>query len=268
MVITRSQTRANLNRIIYRGFNIQNKNMVQYVDNFYYELDTSSTYISVLKNFWMKHKVDIEIPDISIEYREKIALSLMNNKTLWDKFNKTIHQNVEPYEKLLEQEECQNKILNGETIFSVRDSNGKILCIDLNPLLEFNYWLRLMTCYFCNVQRELLNTLEKSNSKIEKSKIAKRIYELNIVYKPLITNKYAFSTLRFHVTQIKKLIEFFNEGLEISLYAFGIFCPDMVTDKCYPNINKNRDMYKNKKLEIKEDDPIYGEVMKKIKKFY
>ena len=52
MVITPSQTRANEQRIIYRGFIIQNKNIVEYVDNFYNELDIMSTYISVLKIFW------------------------------------------------------------------------------------------------------------------------------------------------------------------------------------------------------------------------
>ena len=268
MVITRSQTKANLNRIIYRGFNIQNKNFIEHIDNFYNDLDTSSKYISVLKNFWNKHKPEIEIPNISIEYREELAISLVNNKYLWDKFNKTIHQNIEPYEKILRQDDCQNKMSDGETILIVKDCNGKNLTIDLNPLLEFNYWLRLITCLFCNVQTELLNTLEESNSKIEKSKIAKRIFQLNIVYTPLITSKYAFSTLRFYVTQIKKLIEFFGEGLEICLYAFGLFFPEMVTDMCYPNMNKNRSIYKNNELELKEDDPIFGEVMKKLKKFY
>jgi hypothetical protein len=268
MVITRSQTRANINRIIYRGFNIQNNNLVQYVDNFYNDLDNASKYISVLKNFWNKHKPEIEIPNISIEYREQLAINLINNKYLWDKFNKTIHEIVEPYEKILEQDDYQNKMSEGQTILNIKDCDGNNITINLNPLLEFNYWLRLVTCLLCNIQTEFLNNLEQSNSKIEKSKIAKRIFELNISYRPLITNKYAFSTLRFYVTQIKKLIEFFNQGLEISLFTFGIFCPEMVNDNCFPNINKNNNMYKNNELEIKEDDPIYGEVMKKLKKFY
>jgi len=268
MVITRSTTRANLNRISYRGFIIKNNNFVEYVDNFYNELDIMNEYNSVLKSFWIRHKPEIEIPSIPLEYRVKIAISLMNNKYLWNKLNKTIYEIIQPYEKILEKDESQKKIRDGETIFKIKHSNGTMICIDLNPLFEFNYWLRLMICYFCNVQTELIFLLEKSNSKVEKSKIAKRIFELNIIYKPLITSKYAFPTLRFYVTQVKKLIEFFNEGLEISLYPFGIFCPEMVTDNCYPNINKNTELYKNNNLIINVDDPIFSEIMKKLNKYY
>lgn len=42
----------------------------------------------------------------------------------------------------------------------------------------------------------------------------------------------------------------------------------MVTDKCYPNINKNYNMYKNNELELNEDYQIFGEVIKKLKEFY
>jgi hypothetical protein len=269
MVITRSQSKLLSKKIVYRGFCLYDDKYVVNIDNFYNELEQFSNQKSLLKNFWIANKPSIIIPEIPIEMRQKFLLNLVNNKSMWDKFTKTINEIIVPYQKYLEQDIYQQKLIAGEIVLKIDVGNRKFVSLNLTPLLEFNFWLAYLTSLFCNIQSELLSLVLKTNNSIDKSKIVKTIFEINIACKEFISNRYAFNSMKYYVVNINKMIDFIkNEGLEVAFYTFGVFFPNMITDNYFPNVNKSTKFYQHNELEIKDDDPIFGEIKKKCKVIY
>jgi hypothetical protein len=174
---------------------------------------------------------------------------------------------VVPYEDFLRTDQVQTQINDGQTQFSYREFNGNEVIIDLSPLKEFSFWIQMVTKLMVIVQRDLLAKCDKAIEKIDKSILAKQLFEVNIACRQLICHKYAFPSLIFYRALLLKLIEFFNLGLEFVLYAFGIFCPEMITKHFYPNIGRS-DLYQAVELTINEDDPVYGEAKKKFQDYY
>jgi len=278
VVTTRSMTRKNSNvpsglkkintldpKIVYRNFVISDDMFKKDVDSFYSKIENLNENTSVLKNFWRNTTVDI--PDIPNEACVKLLMSLMDNQSHWNKLEETLNECVVPYEDFLRTPNIQTLIYEGQTQFEFTESNGNKVIVNLSPLKEFAFWIQMMTKLYVIVQRDLLSLCEKSTTMIEKSINAKQVFDLNISCHKFICHKYAFVSLRFHSTQIQKLIQFFELGLEFVLYAFGILCPEMVTEKFYPNIERSA-LYGLDKLAISEDDPVYGEAKKKFQHFY
>lgn len=251
--------------IIYRNFVMSSMKYKLNVDNFYNDIEEISKHYSVLKNFWNIQK--IENIDIPIKYSEKLFLKSIDNEPLWEKLERTIKEYVVPHETFLKSEKIQEEIKEGKTRFTYINTKEIEVLVDLTPLLEFRYWLKLITMLFIYIQKHHLDKCEQTNNKKKRVIIAKRIFQNNLIAIRLIRHKYAFPGLRFYITQIKKLIEFFNEGLDFILYAFGEFFPEMVTDNFYPYMNKYNDNSKLIKC-VSKDDPYYGEAKKKYEKYY
>jgi len=250
---------------VYRNFVICGNKYKQDVDRFYSKIEEYNKDSSVLKNFWKKTIVDI--PDIPMESCKKLLISLINNESQWKKLDETLNKCVVPYEDFLRTDQVQTQINDGQTQFSYREFNGNEVIIDLSPLKEFSFWIQMVTKLMVIVQRDLLAKCDKAIEKIDKSILAKQLFEVNIACRQLICHKYAFPSLIFYRALLLKLIEFFNLGLEFVLYAFGIFCPEMITKHFYPNIGRS-DLYQAVELTINEDDPVYGEAKKMFQDYY
>jgi len=269
MVITRSQSKLLSKKIVYRGFCFYDDKYRINVDNFYNEFEQFSNQKSLLKNFWIANKPTISVPVIPLEMRQKFLLNLIENKSMWNKFNKMIDEIIVPYQKYLGEDIYQQKLLAGEIVLKIDLGSDKFVSLNLTPLLEFNFWLAYLTSLFCNIQSELLSIVFKTNDSIEKAKTVKTIFEINIACKEFITNPYAFNSMKYYLVNVNKMIDFIkNEGLEVAFYTFGLFFPNMITDNYFPNVNKSTKFYNNNKLEIKDDDPIFGEIKKKLKVIY
>ena len=183
--------------------------------------------------------------------------SLIDNESQWKKLDETLNKCVVPYEDFLRTEEIQTKINEGQTQFSYKKYDGIEVIVDLSPLKEFSFWIQMITKLMVIVQRDLLTKCENAIEKIDKSIVARQIFELNIVCRQLICHKHAFTTLRLYSAQI----------LEFVLYAFGIFCPEMITEHFYPNIGRSN-LYRLAELAVSEDDPVFGEAKKKFQDYY
>lgn len=250
---------------IYRNFVITDAKYKVNVDNFYMDIEEISKHNSILKNFWSIQKIE-NLP-FSIEYSEELLLKLIDDEPLWKKFENTIQEYVVPHETFLKTDEIQEQMKDGKTRFVYRNARGIEVLVDLTPLLEFRYWLKFTTMLFIYVQKHHLDECDRTTNKKTKINIAKKIFQNNLAAIRLIRHKYAFTGLRFYITQVRKLIEFFNEGLDFTLYAFGEYFPEMITDEYYPYMNKENP---NSKIIdcISEDDPYYGEAKKKYQKYY
>lgn len=279
MVITRSQSLVHVDKkpakntvipkseskMVYRDFLISHSKYKLDVDNFYLQINQYKSGECVLTNFW--NTATVSIPNIPSEFQEKLLLSLIDNKAMWDKLNNVIIREVVPFEDLLKSPDIQTKIKSGQTRFSFKVFDGTEVLVDLSPLKEFSYWIRLLTKLLIAIQQDLLTKCSNSTTKVDRAQFAKHIFEVNVSCRQLISHKYAFCGLGFYKAQLMKLIELFNEGLEFSLYAFGIFCPEMINKNFSPFIN-HENLWCNDQLAVSDDDPIFGEAKKKFKKYY
>ena len=252
-------------KTVYRNFVIYGAKYKQNVDMFYSKIEELNKDISVLKNFWKNTIVDI--PEIPMEACQKLLISLIENENQWKKLEETLNQCVIPYEDFLRTPKIQTEINEGQTRFSYRKSDGNEVIVDLSPLKEFSFWIQMITKLLVIVQRDLLSKCEKAIQNIDKSVVARQIFEINVACRRLICHKYAFTTLRFYGAQLLKLVEFFNLGLEFVLYTFGIFCPEMITEHFYPNIDRSY-LYGLPELAVSDDDPVFGEAKKKFQDYY
>jgi hypothetical protein len=249
----------------YRNFVICGCKYKADVDRFYSKTEEFNNEPSVLKHFWKN--TNVTIPEIPMEAYEKLLISLMKNETQWKKLDETVKRCVVPYEDFLRTPRVQTQINEGQTQFSFNENDGKEVIVDLSPLKEFSFWIQMMTKLLVAVQRDLLDKCDKTEAKIEKALFARHLFENNIACRQLITHKYAFTTLSFYGKQLLKLVEFFDLGLEFVLYAFGIFCPEMINKKFYPDIGRSN-LYRLPELAVAEDDSIFGEAKKKFRDYY
>lgn len=280
MVITRSQSRLQSRlqsdvipvpaapRFQYRGFSISSLKHMSIVDKFQANLELGLKHSSVLTKFWIKHSPKMNLPELPFESREKLLFSLVENDALWEKFNKVIEQNVVQSEQYLELPEFQDRINAGETLLLFDGSDGSQCSIDLTPLLEFSFWIKQMCTLMCSVMSELLQKVVQTDGKSNKALIVKHIFQNNLICRKLITSEFIFSGVRYYSTQLAKMIEMFKEGLEFALYGFGVFHPEMMSDKCYPLMNKSSDLYGLPMLAVSDDDPVFGEAKKAYQRFY
>jgi hypothetical protein len=263
----RQKKRRDKKKTIYRGFVISGNQFQANVDRFYEQMDQQCAEKNVLTSFWLSTP-NIVPPEIPIEFQQKLLIDLINNEPMWEKLEKTIQNCVVPHEAFLIQPDIQQQMRDGQVQFSYKlDSRRSKAHVDLTPLKEFAYWIRLIQKLFCSIQSSLLQKCEKLDSKLERALVARDIYRFSVSCSRLITNKYAFSGLRFFATQIRKLVEFFNEGLEFVLYAFGIFHPEMVTDEYYPYLSRDK-LYGVAELAIDDEDSVFGEAKRMFRRFY
>lgn len=276
MVITRSQSRLQSDvitvpaspRFHYRGFSISSLKHRSIVDKFQANLESGLKHSSVLSKFWIKHFPKMTMPELPFESREKLLFSLVANDALWEKFDKVIEQNVVQAEQYLELPEFQDRINAGETLLLFDGSDGSQLSIDLTPLLEFSFWIKQMSTLMCSVMTELLRKVDQTVGKSNKALIVKHIFQNNLICRKLITSEYIFGGVRYYSTQLAKMMEMFKEGLEFALYGFGVFHPEMISDNCYPWLNKQSELYGLPMLAISDDDPVFGEAKKAYRRFY
>ena len=251
---------------VYRGFIITGDKFQADIDRFYEKLDQQLTEKSCLTAFWL-NTPPITLPEIPIEALQQMLVSLIDNEPMWQKFDKTIQDCVVQHEAFLMQPDIQLQIREGHVQFSYKDNRRRSTQVDLTPLKEFSYWIRLIQKLFCSIQSSLLQKCEQSDAKLERALVAKDIYRFSVSCRRMIVHKYAFG-LRFYATQIHKLIEFFNEGLEFVLYAFGIFHPEMVSDDYYPFLKQSENLYGVPELAIDDEDPVFGEAKMMFQRFY
>ena len=250
---------------VYRNFVISGSKYKQDVDRFYSMIEEFDKHTSVLKYFW-KNTICC-IPEIPVESCQKLLLSLLDNETQWKNLDDTLKQCVVPHEDFLRTDQVQTQMNEGQTQFSYRKCDGNEVIVNLSPLKEFSFWIQMITKLMVIVQRDLLTKCENTHEKVDRAIVARQIFELNIACRPLIGHKYAFASLRFFSTQLLKLIDFFSLGLEFVLYAFGTFCPEMITKHFYPNLGRS-DLYGLAMLEVSDDDPFFGEAKKKFQDYY
>jgi hypothetical protein len=254
-------------KIIYNGFYIKDEIYKTEIDTFLQSLIIDDNECYVLKHFWKKNCPRIDLPYMNLDMREELLFSLIDNETLWKKFNKLIDRHIKPHEQILALPEMQEQIIKCEKLISKKIYDIEI-CIDLKPLNEFSYWLKLLNILFISVIRELFNQIKISETKIEKCILIKRLIVINLRCMSLITNKYAYNDLSYSNTQIKKIMSFFDEGLEFALYSFGIIYPNLVNDNIYPIINSSAMLYHHPELTICLDDPIFGNAKTQFYKYY
>jgi hypothetical protein len=254
-------------KTIYRGFVISAKKHQCDVDRFYERLDQQLTAKNVLMAFWL-NTPPITLPEIPIEALQQMLVNLIDNEAMWQRLDKTILQCVVPHEPFLMQPDIQLQIRDGQVQFSYKLNNRSTAQVDLTPLKEFSFWIRLIQKLFCSIQSSLLQKCEQSDTKLERALLARDIYRFSVSCRRMIDHNYAFG-LRFYATQIHKLVEFFNEGLEFVLYAFGIFHPEMVSDNYYPFLKQSSEnLYGVPELAIDDDDPVFGEAKMMFQRFY
>jgi len=251
-------------QIIYKGFYIKNELNKITIDQFYRSIHDHNNKYYPLKSFWKMHCPQIDLPLMSMDTRQELLCSFINDHAMWTKFNTFIETEIVPHEKILELPEVQELIMKGETIIS---KNIEI-SIHLQPLKEFSYWLKLINKLFLSIIRELLEGIQCIHTKVEKCVIFKRIVEVSIQSLPLITNKYAYNDLTFYYTQIEKIISSFDDGLEFSLYAFAILFPNLVNSEIHPVLNENSNTYNHPQLSVSMNDPMFGTTKKKFFEFY
>jgi len=263
----RQKKRDSKKKTVYREFVISGKKYQADVDKFYEQMEKQMSDKSVLTSFWLS-TLPITAPELPIEFQQKLLIDLINNEAMWQNFDQTIQDCVVPHEAFLMQPDIQQQMKQGQVHFSYKlDSSRSKAHVDLTPLKEFAYWIRFVQKLFCSIQSSLLKKCENLDSKLERALIVKDIYRFSVSCSLLITNKYAFSGLWFYATQVRKLVEFFKEGLEFVLYAFGIFHPEMVTDEFYPFLSRDK-LYGVAELGIDDDDPVFGEAKRMFKRFY
>lgn len=255
-------------KINYRGFYIKEEKYKSEIDNFYkyIEIDENENY--VLKNFWKKHFPQIILPYMSLDNREELLFSLIDNKELWNKFNKIIDRDIKLNEDILALPEIQEQIKKGDTYLSIKMYNQIDIGIDLKPLFEFSYWLKLINNLFISVIRELLEEIKIIDTKIERALLIKRLISVNMLCIPLIKNKYAYNDLSYYNTQIEKMLSFFDEGLEFALYSFGMIFPNLVNEDIHPIINISSVLYNRPELIISINDPVFGQAKKQFFQYY
>lgn len=250
---------------VYRNFVIRGSKYKTDVDKFYLQIEQYKSSGCVLTNFW--NTTTVSIPEIPVECHEKLLFTLIDNKAMWEKLENVINREVVPFEDFLKSPDIQTKIKSGQTRFSFKVFDGTEVLVDLSPLNEFSYWIKLLTKLLVAVDQDLLTKCSNATTKVAKAQEAKHIYEVNVACRQLICHKYAFCGLRFYAAQLLKLIELFNEGLEFTLYAFGIFCPEMINENVRPFIN-HENLWRNDELAVSDNDQIFGEAKKKFKKYY
>jgi hypothetical protein len=251
------------NLTIYKGFYIKNEQNKITIDQFYNSIqDDDKCY--PLKSFWKKHGSSIDLPQMTLDTRQELLCSFINDDTMWKKFNAFIETEIVPHEKILELPEVQELIMKGETILFYNSD----ITIYLHPLKEFSYWLKLINKLFLSIIRELLEEIKCINTKIEKCILFKRIVEVSIQSLPLIKNKYAYNDLTFYRTQIEKIMCAFDDGLEFAFYAFAMLFPNLVNHDIHPILNTNSNTYNHQQLTVSISDPIFGNAKKQFLEFY
>ena len=260
------QKKIDSKKKVYRGFVISGKKYQADVDKFYEQIEQQMSDKNVLTSFWLS-TLPITATELPIEFQQKLLIDLIDNEAMWQNLDQTIQDCVVPHEPFLMQPDIQQQMRQGQVHFSYKlDSSRSKAHVDLTPLKEFTYWIRLIQKLFCSIQSSLLQKCEKFDTKLERALVAKDIYRFSVSCRRLITHKYAFS-LRVYATQIHKLVQFFNEGLEFVLYAFGIFHPEMVKDEYYPFLSSDK-LYGVAELGIDDEDPVFGEAKRMFKRFY
>lgn len=255
-------------KLEYRGFYITEEKYKLDVDNFYDSIQLDDDELYVLKAFWKKNSPRIDLPYMDLDNMEDLLFSLIENDTYWDKFNKIIERDIAINEQILVEPNIQEQISNGNYFITKKIFEEAELCINLNPLLEFSYWIKLLNILFIGVIRQLLEKYKITDDTLEKALIIKRLITVSIKCSQLIKNKYAYNDLSYYYTNIEKIVTFFQQGLEVSLYSFAILFPNLVCEHIHPIINRSSILYKHPILEISLIDPIYGETKKKYSKFY
>ena len=258
---------SNNQKLIYNGFYIKEEIYKTEIDTFLQSLTIDENECYVLKKFWKKNCPRIDLPYMNLDMCEELLFSLIDNEPLWKKFNKLIDRDIKPHEQILALPEVQAQILQGEKLIYKKIYDIEI-CIDLKSLNEFTYWLKLLNILFIKVIRELFDQIKMVDSKIEKCLLIKRLIVVNLRCMSLITNKYAYNDLSYSNTQIKKIMSFFDEGLEFALYSFSIIYPNLVNDNIYPIINSSAMLYHHPELKISLDDPVFGNAKTQFYQFY
>lgn len=252
----------------YLGFYIKEEKYKLEIDTFFQSIVIDENESYVLKNFWKKNCPRIDLPYMHLDMREELLFSMVDNELLWKKFNKIINRDIKIHEKILALSDVQQRILEGETLIEKKIYNQIDVCIDLKPLTEFSYWLKLLNNLFISVIRELLDQIKIEEDKIMRCLFMKRLIIVNIKCLDLIKNKYAYNDLSYVNTHIEKLISFIDDGLEFALYSFGIMFPNLVNENIYPIINSSSLLYNHPEIKISMDDPFFGNAKKQFFQFY
>jgi|694.fasta_scaffold00008_199 hypothetical protein len=103
---------------------------------------------------------------------------------------------------------------------------------DVNKL----FYQRKIRFYFIKYMQFKVREFINETSSDEKTLRLSELYSMILLYRPMITNfEYGFSS--WFKTFIEQTIEFVTQGLLISFLFLCEFCPDFVTDDCYPKFN-------------------------------
>lgn len=251
----------------YLGFYIKDNKYKSVIDKFFSSLSYDENECYVLKNFWKKYCPRIDLPYMNLDTRQELLISLIDNPELWNNFNKLINNDIKPNEEILALPEVQEQLLKGERII-YRKIYDMEIGIDLRPLNEYSYWIKLINNLFISVIREIIDQIKETETKLERSILLKRLITINIQCLPLIKNKYAYNDISYFNIQVEKIISFLDDGLEFALYSLGIMFPDVVCDNIHPVINTSSNLYNHPDLAISFDDPVFGIAKKQFFQYY
>ena len=86
---------------IYLGFYVKEERYKIEIDEFMQSIVTNENECYVLKNFWKKNCPRIDLPFMTLDMREELLFSLIDNEILWKKFNKIIDTEITQHEQIL-----------------------------------------------------------------------------------------------------------------------------------------------------------------------
>jgi len=254
------------NRVNYNNFNISSLENKIIVDNFFEKLNEPKL---ILYNFWKKDFHPICFPN-SENLEELLSLFGNVDSKYYIYFRDYLTYHIYPYEYVLENKKCQEFIENGHYVFNITIDTGKIITIDISDLKQFNFWVNLVRNLLMCVIKNILSELRKTVDRIDKALVVKKLYDILIQYRHLISDKYSIckDCTRFYFNGIKKLLEFVHEGAEFAIYSFAILYPDMMTNNGLLKVNKCGSFYEHGRLKIDKNDKIFSEMYKKYREYY
>ena len=205
---------------------------------------------------YVENKVNnkYSLKELTIQ-RLKIIFSIENNpyKNITDidillsKFNQEYikSDNVEFFQKL-------NQKIDEESISRY---------IKSTIILSNDWALEIFYLTICIMRKYLYKISESSTTIIDRGIIVNDMCRFSLKISWIFSNyKYLFKFSRFYIVYIKKMLELVsNNGLEIGVYIFANFYPEMMTKSIRPFIAMTSDsLYFNNKLWISDSDGILG----------
>lgn len=124
-----------------------------------------------------------------------------------------------------------------------------------------NDWALEILYLTTSIMRKYLDKISKTSITLHRGIIVNEMCRFSLKLSWMLsTYKYIFNFSRFFIVYIKKMLELIsNNGLEIGVYVFAKFYPEMMTKSIRPFVyTKSDSLYFNNRLWISHTDEILG----------